>query len=94
MTLEGMGQSLDPNFHLFEVARPHAKEFLLKRATAHVRDQVLGRLLRGEEVRIGWEKIWNVARLAYRTYFKPRPPALSSGAALPSGSDASPPPPA
>lgn len=47
---------------------------------------------RGSPHRVG--KIWNVARLAYRTYFKPRPPALSSGAALPSGSDASPPPPA
>ncbi len=78
MTLEGMGQSLDPNFHLFEVARPHAKEFLLKRATAHVRDQLIGKLLRGEEVNIGWEKIWNVARLAYRTYFQRQPtPALA-----------------
>jgi predicted unusual protein kinase regulating ubiquinone biosynthesis (AarF/ABC1/UbiB family) len=79
MTLEGMGQSLDPNFRLFEVARPHAKEFLLKRATAHVRDQLLAKLLRGEEVHIGWEKIWNVARLAYRTYFNPPPSTLPPG---------------
>ncbi len=76
MTLEGMGQSLSPCFRLFEVARPHAKEFLLKRATAHVRDQVIGKLLRGEEVKVEWEKLWNVARLAYRTYFKRQPTAL------------------
>ncbi len=70
MTLEGMGLMVDPNFNLFDTARPHAKEFLLKRATAHLRDQVIGKLLRGEEVKVGWEKIWNVARLAYRTYIK------------------------
>ncbi|OYT72147.1 MAG: hypothetical protein CFK52_05695 [Chloracidobacterium sp. CP2_5A] len=84
MTLEGMGQSLSPQFHLFDVARPYAKEFLLKRATAHVRDQVIGKLLRGEEVKVGWEKIWNVARLAYRTYVKRQP------ASLPAVSDPSP----
>jgi hypothetical protein len=35
--------------------------------------------LRGEEVHIGWEKIWNVARLAYRTYFNPPPSTLPPG---------------
>ncbi len=75
MTLEGMGTLTDPQFNLFDTAKPHAKEFLLKRATAHLRDQVIGKLLRGEEVKVGWEKIWNVARLAYRTYFKKPPTA-------------------
>jgi predicted unusual protein kinase regulating ubiquinone biosynthesis (AarF/ABC1/UbiB family) len=72
-TLEGMGLTLEPEFSLFDAARPHAKEFMLRRATAHLRDQVIGKLVRGEATDIAWEKIWNVARLAYRTYFKKSP---------------------
>jgi predicted unusual protein kinase regulating ubiquinone biosynthesis (AarF/ABC1/UbiB family) len=72
-TLEGMGLTMEPEFSLFDAARPHAKEFMLRRATAHLRDQVIGRLVRGEATDIAWEKIWNVARLAYRTYFKKSP---------------------
>jgi predicted unusual protein kinase regulating ubiquinone biosynthesis (AarF/ABC1/UbiB family) len=31
MTLEGIGIVMDPNFSFFDVAKPFAKEFMLKR---------------------------------------------------------------
>jgi predicted unusual protein kinase regulating ubiquinone biosynthesis (AarF/ABC1/UbiB family) len=44
MTLEGMGIAMDPNFSFFDVAKPYAKEFMLKREGRFIRDQVVKRL--------------------------------------------------
>ena len=38
MTLEGIGLTLDPNFSFFDVAKPYAKEFMLKREGRQFRE--------------------------------------------------------
>ncbi len=48
MTLEGIGIAMDPNFSFFDVARPFAKEFMLKREGRFMRDQILKKLIYGE----------------------------------------------
>lgn len=72
-TIEGIGLLVEPKFSFFDAARPHAKEFMLKRESAHLRNQILGKLIRGEEGNISWAKVWNLAKLAYRTYFNRAP---------------------
>ncbi|MBX7220778.1 MAG: AarF/ABC1/UbiB kinase family protein [Blastocatellia bacterium] len=72
-TIEGIGLLVEPKFSFFDAARPHAKEFMLKRESAHLRNQILGKLIRGEEGKISWTKVWNLAKLAYRTYFNRAP---------------------
>lgn len=72
-TIEGIGLLVEPKFSFFDAARPHAKEFMLKRESAHLRNQILGKLIRGEEGNIAWNKVWNLVKLAYRHYFKKAP---------------------
>jgi predicted unusual protein kinase regulating ubiquinone biosynthesis (AarF/ABC1/UbiB family) len=68
MTLEGMGIVMDPNFAFFDVARPYAKEFMLRREGRHFRDLLLGKLLYGEEGDIQWDKIWKLGKMAFKWY--------------------------
>jgi predicted unusual protein kinase regulating ubiquinone biosynthesis (AarF/ABC1/UbiB family) len=68
MTLEGMGIVMDPNFAFFDVARPYAKEFMLRREGRHFRDLLLGRIFYGEEGSIEWGKIWKLAKMALNWY--------------------------
>ena len=69
MTLEGMGIAMDPNFSFFEVAKPYAKEFMLKREGRFIRDQLIKRLVYGEGNQIQWGKAWKLAKIALKTYY-------------------------
>lgn len=68
MTLEGMGIVMDPNFAFFDVARPYAKEFMLRREGRQFRDLLLGRLFYGESGEIEWGKVWKLAKMAFKWY--------------------------
>lgn len=70
MTLEGIGIAMDPNFSFFDVARPYAKEFMLKREGRWMRDQFLKKLLYGEGGQIQWGKAWKLAKMAFRMYYE------------------------
>jgi predicted unusual protein kinase regulating ubiquinone biosynthesis (AarF/ABC1/UbiB family) len=84
MTLEGIGIVMDPNFSFFEVARPYAKEFMLKREGRFLRDQILKKLLYGEDHTIQWGKAWKLAKMAFKMYYDnftaPRPATQESSA--------------
>jgi predicted unusual protein kinase regulating ubiquinone biosynthesis (AarF/ABC1/UbiB family) len=69
MTLEGMGIAMDPNFSFFEVAKPYAKEFMLKREGRFIRDQLVKRLVYGEGDGIQWGKAWKLAKIAFKMYY-------------------------
>ena len=86
MTLEGVGITLDPNFSFFEVAKPFAKEFMLKREGRFFRDQIVKRLLYGEQGEIQWGKMWKLTKMAAKMFWDalpgktPPPPSLLNGA--------------
>src|SRR5439155_20842189 len=40
MTLEGISIQMNPSFNFMEVARPYARDFLFRRETAHLRQQM------------------------------------------------------
>jgi predicted unusual protein kinase regulating ubiquinone biosynthesis (AarF/ABC1/UbiB family) len=82
MTLEGMGIAMYPGFSFFEVAKPYAKEFMLKREGRYFRDLILRKLIYGEGGEIQWGKAWKLAKMAFRMYLdewtkKPEPPKTS-----------------
>lgn len=86
MTLEGIGIALDPNFSFFDVAKPYAKEFMLKREGRFIRDQIVKKLLYGEDNQIQWGKAWKLAKIAFKMYYDSfmqslnSPPKPGSGA--------------
>ncbi len=85
MTLEGIGIAMDPNFSFFDVAKPFAKEFMLKREGRAIRDQLLKRLLYGETTQIQWGKAWKLAKIAFKMYYDTLVQGLSTPS-LPSSS--------
>ncbi|MBO0858799.1 MAG: AarF/ABC1/UbiB kinase family protein [Chloracidobacterium sp.] len=70
MTLEGVGLALDPNFSFFDVAKPYAKEFMLKREGRQFRDMLIKKLVYGEDQEIQWDKMWKLAKIAIRMAFE------------------------
>jgi predicted unusual protein kinase regulating ubiquinone biosynthesis (AarF/ABC1/UbiB family) len=69
MTLEGIGTQVDPNFNFFEVARPYAKRFMFKREGRYLRS-LLVKQLRGETGQIEWDKVWKLAKMAFKYYIR------------------------
>ncbi len=69
MTLEGMGIVMDPNFSFFDVAKPYAKEFMLKREGRYFRDLLIKKIIYGENDEIQWSKMWKVAKMAFKWYY-------------------------
>ena len=69
MTLEGIGIVIDPDYNFFEVAKPYAKEFMLKREARHFRNLIVGRLIRGEDGSINFIRN-NIVTLVIRSDFK------------------------
>jgi predicted unusual protein kinase regulating ubiquinone biosynthesis (AarF/ABC1/UbiB family) len=69
MTLEGMGVVMDPSFSFFDVAKPYAKEFMLKREGRNFRDLLYRKLVYGENNEIQWAKMWKLAKIAVRWYY-------------------------
>ncbi len=69
MTLEGIGILMDPNFSFFDVARPFAKEFMLKREGKYLRDQLLKKIVYGENNEIQWDKAWKLLKMGAKMYW-------------------------
>jgi len=69
MTLEGVGIVMDPNFSFFDVAKPFAKEFMLKREGRYFRDLLIKKIIYGESDEIQWGKMWKLAKMAFRWYY-------------------------
>ncbi|MFN0087852.1 MAG: ABC1 kinase family protein [Blastocatellia bacterium] len=67
MTLEGLGIALDPNFSFFDVAKPYAKEFMLKREGRQFRDLLIKKLIYGDNEEIQWGKMWKLAKIAIKS---------------------------
>ncbi|MBK7994784.1 MAG: AarF/ABC1/UbiB kinase family protein [Blastocatellia bacterium] len=70
-TLEGIGILVDPNFSFFDTVKPYAKEFMLKQEGKNLRDKLLGKLVKGEDGKISWEKVWKLAKMAIKHYLVP-----------------------
>jgi predicted unusual protein kinase regulating ubiquinone biosynthesis (AarF/ABC1/UbiB family) len=68
MTLDGIGLKADPDFNFFTVAKPHAKEFMLRREGRYMGAKMLSRMLRREEGSIDWQKAWKLAKMAWKYY--------------------------
>jgi predicted unusual protein kinase regulating ubiquinone biosynthesis (AarF/ABC1/UbiB family) len=85
MTLEGVGITLDPKFSFFDVAKPFAKEFMLKREGKFFRDQIIKKLLYGENHEVQWGKLWKLTKMAAKMVWEdfvgktPPPPSLLNG---------------
>ncbi|MEP7340488.1 MAG: AarF/ABC1/UbiB kinase family protein [Acidobacteriota bacterium] len=69
MTLEGIGIAMDPNFSFFDVAKPFAKEFMIRREGKTLRDLLIRKLIYGEENEIQWGKMWKLAKIAIKSYW-------------------------
>jgi len=69
MTLEGIGTQVDPSFNFFEVARPYAKRFMFRREGRYLRSLIV-KQLRGEHGDIEWQKVWKLAKMAFKYYVR------------------------
>jgi predicted unusual protein kinase regulating ubiquinone biosynthesis (AarF/ABC1/UbiB family) len=69
MTLEGIGIAMDPNFSFFDVAKPFAKEFMIRREGKQFRDLLIKKLIYGEDSEIQWGKMWKLAKIAIKSYW-------------------------
>ncbi|MEP7273038.1 MAG: AarF/ABC1/UbiB kinase family protein, partial [Acidobacteriota bacterium] len=83
MTLEGIGIAMDPNFSFFDVAKPYAKEFMLKREGKSIRDALLKKIIYGEGNQIQWGKAWKLAKMALKMYYDTFIAGLSAPSATP-----------
>jgi predicted unusual protein kinase regulating ubiquinone biosynthesis (AarF/ABC1/UbiB family) len=70
MTLEGIGTQVDPDFRFFEIARPYAKRFIFIREGRYLRSLILDKVIRGEQGNIEWEKVWKLAKMAFKYYVR------------------------
>jgi predicted unusual protein kinase regulating ubiquinone biosynthesis (AarF/ABC1/UbiB family) len=71
MTLEGIGIVTDPEFSFFDTAKPYAKEFMLKREGRQFRKLIVDKFMgRDREGQIEWSKMWKLAKMAAKSYFK------------------------
>ncbi len=69
MTLEGIGVAMDPKFSFFEIAKPYAKEFMLKREGRYFRDLLIKKLIYGQNQEIQWGKMWKLAKMAFKMVY-------------------------
>lgn len=66
-TIDGIGLEADPDFNFFTMARPYAKEFMLRREGRYMGGKLLSRMLRKEEGgKIDWQKAWKLAKLTWK----------------------------
>jgi len=70
MTLEGIGTQVDPDFRFFEIARPYAKRFMFIREGRYLRSLIVDQMIRGEKGNIEWEKVWKLAKMAFKYYVR------------------------
>jgi predicted unusual protein kinase regulating ubiquinone biosynthesis (AarF/ABC1/UbiB family) len=67
-TLEGIGTKADPDFNFFLVARPYAKDFMLRREGRYLGGKLLARMIKGEQGSVDWGKAWKLAKMAWKHY--------------------------
>ncbi|MBI4854823.1 MAG: AarF/ABC1/UbiB kinase family protein [Acidobacteria bacterium] len=77
-TLEGIGILMDPSFSFFDTVKPYAKEFMFKQEGRQLRDKLLGKLVKGEDGKISWDKIWKLAKMAIKHYLGTNEPPKKS----------------
>jgi predicted unusual protein kinase regulating ubiquinone biosynthesis (AarF/ABC1/UbiB family) len=70
MTLEGIGTQVDPDFRFFEIARPYAKRFMFMREGRYLRSLIVNQVVRGEKGNIEWDKVWKLAKMAFKYYMR------------------------
>lgn len=70
MTLEGIGTQVDPDFRFFEIARPYAKRFMFIREGRYLRNLIVNQVVRGEKGNIEWDKVWKLAKMAFKYYVR------------------------
>ena len=64
ISLEGIGLSLDPTFHSFDVAIPYAAKLLLSEGGRDIRDRLMDELFRPEG--LDWDRLFELVNLARR----------------------------
>jgi predicted unusual protein kinase regulating ubiquinone biosynthesis (AarF/ABC1/UbiB family) len=67
-TIEGIGTKADPDFNFFLVARPYAKDFMLRREGRYLGGKLLARVLKGDQGGVDWGKAWKLAKMAWKHY--------------------------
>ncbi|MCS6884509.1 MAG: AarF/ABC1/UbiB kinase family protein [Acidobacteriota bacterium] len=72
MTLEGISIQTNPEFNFMEVARPYARDFLLRRETALLRQHVIDSLHDVKSGKINWSRIYNTIRLGWQLWASPQ----------------------
>jgi predicted unusual protein kinase regulating ubiquinone biosynthesis (AarF/ABC1/UbiB family) len=68
MEMEGIGVAIDPEFNFIDTARPFARQYLLKRETRHLRNKIIGKLLRGDKNEIRLDKLWYLTKVAAKIF--------------------------
>jgi len=61
-----IGTQVDPDFRFFEIAGPYAKRFMFMSEGRYLRGLLVDRVVRGEKGEIEWEKVWKLAKMAFK----------------------------
>jgi predicted unusual protein kinase regulating ubiquinone biosynthesis (AarF/ABC1/UbiB family) len=72
MTLEGISIQMNPSFNFLEVARPYARDFLFRRETAHLRQQVWDGLREVQSGNFNWGRLVQLAKLGWNLWAGPQ----------------------
>jgi len=72
MTLEGISIQMNPSFNFMEVARPYARDFLFRRETAHLRQQVWAGLREVQSGNLNWGRLVQLAKLGWNLWAGPQ----------------------
>ncbi|MBL8151494.1 MAG: AarF/ABC1/UbiB kinase family protein [Blastocatellia bacterium] len=72
MTLEGISIQVNPTFNFMEVARPYARDFIFRRESAVLRQQVLESLRDVKSGNLNWDRIKSLAKLGWQLWAEPK----------------------
>ncbi|KAF0248873.1 MAG: protein kinase [bacterium] len=72
MTLEGISIQMNPTFNFLEVAKPYARDFLLRKESAHLRKQVWENLREVGSGKINWGRLAQLAKLGWQLWAEPK----------------------
>lgn len=72
MTLEGISIQVNPSFNFMEVARPYAQDFLFRRESAFLRQQVIESLRDASSGKFNWDRLYQTVRLGWQLWAGPQ----------------------
>lgn len=72
MTLEGISIQVNPSFNFLEVARPYASDFLFRKDSAMLRQQVWDSLHEVQSGKLNWGRLYNLAKLGWQLWASPK----------------------